>query len=612
MFKFENDIYLNFLYLLPLFLIIYLVYRKSNTNKIKKIGNVKSVLNLLPQRSTIKQNIKFILSLLAYSSFVIALANPQLGTKLETVKREGIEIIIALDISQSMLSEDIKPNRLERARQSIYSLIDKLTNDKIGLICFAGTSYLHLPITTDYSAAKLITSTLSTDLIQSQGTAIGSAIDLAGKSFSEGNKISKALVIITDGENHEDDAISASKKLNESGIKVHCIGMGSLEGGPIPLYNGSNLIGFLKDESNQTVITKLDANALQQISNVGGGNFIRGNSFDTDILELVKNLSGMKKTEFETKIYKEYNSYFQYFIILGLFFTILNFVIDYKKINFLSKFNLSILLLIIINSSHLFSQNEIYDGNKSYKDKNYKEAQNNYNKALKNLNDKDKLEKEDFKNKDIAKFNLGNSLYKSDSLENAKNSYLDITNTTRDKNLKAKAYYNLGNTYLSEKKYKESIDSYASSLKINNDKEVKYNLEYALKMLKAQEGQKGDKGEDKDNKDKDKNDKDKSKDNKDGEKDDKGDKNDKENKDKKGNDGKDDKSDDKKEEKQTPSDGKDDINKDENKEGKSGQPKPKISKEDADRILNAIQNNEIQLLKQKLKENRKTNTGKKW
>lgn len=600
MFKFENEIYLNFLYLLPLFLIIYLFYRKSNNSKLKKIGNVKSVLNLLPERSTIKQNIKFSLSLLAYSSFVIALANPQLGTKLETVKREGIEIIIALDISQSMLSEDIKPNRLERARQSIYSLIDKLTNDKIGLICFAGTSYLHLPITTDYSAAKLITSTLNTDLIQSQGTAIGSAIELAGKSFSESNKISKALVIITDGENHEDDAISASKKLNEEGIKVHCIGMGSLEGGPIPLYNGNNLIGFLKDESNQTVITKLDANALQQISNVGGGNFVRGNNFDTDILELVKNLSGMKKTEFETKIYKEYNSYFQYFIILGLFFTLLNYIIDYKQIKIFSKFNLSILIFIIFNINILFSQNEIYDGNKLYKNKKYKEAQNNYNKALKNIYEKDKLENDDYKNKDIAKFNLGNSLYKSDSLENSRNSYLDIANTSRDKKLKAKAYYNLGNAYLSEKKYKESIESYASSLKINNnDKEAKYNLEYALKMLKAQEGQKGDSEDKGDKKDKNNDENKKDGDNKDDNK------KDKDNKSENG----------ENENKQQNDPENNDLNKEnkqENKEGKQAQQKPKISKEDADRILKAIQNNEMQLLKQKLKENKKTNTGKKW
>jgi Ca-activated chloride channel family protein len=634
MFRFENEFFLYFLYLLPIYVIIFVWNIFSNKKKLSKLGNLDFINKLIPDKSNFKSNFKFIIQLLAFASIVIGLANPQLGTKPQKVKREGIEIIIALDISQSMLSEDIKPNRLERARQSIYSLTDKLVNDKIGLICFAGASYLHLPLTTDYSAAKLITSTVNTDLIQTQGTAIGSAIELATKSFSEGDKISKALVIITDGENHEDDAISAAKDAANKGIKVHCIGMGSIKGGPVPLYRNGNKIGFLEDDNGNTVITKLDANALGQIASTGEGNFIRGNTTDTDILDLIKNLSGMKKSEFETKIYLEYESYFQYFLAFGLILLFLEVLFNNKKSKFWTKINLSsttvfllvISLFYILNVNNLYAaDNNTFEGNKLYKDKKFKDAEQKYKNSIKILNkdaENDNNDKSIINKKEIAKFNLGNAAYKQDSTNNSIDSYLDIVNSTKNKELKSKAYYNLGNSYLKDKKYQESINAYINSLKNNpEDKDTKYNLEYARQMLATQEKQNQqnkDNKEDKDSKNKQDQNKD-SKDNKDGK--DNKDSKDQQNKDDKNKDGKDKKegqqneNQDKKDNQKQGENGQenqDKLDQEKQKQNQQAQRKPNITKEDAERILQAIQNNEKKILKERLRETKKSKTGKKW
>lgn len=634
MFRFENEFFLYFLYLLPIYVIIFVWNIFSNKKKLSKLGNLDFINKLIPDKSNFKSNFKFIIQLLAFASIVIGLANPQLGTKPQKVKREGIEIIIALDISQSMLSEDIKPNRLERARQSIYSLTDKLVNDKIGLICFAGASYLHLPLTTDYSAAKLITSTVNTDLIQTQGTAIGSAIELATKSFSEGDKISKALVIITDGENHEDDAISAAKDAANKGIKVHCIGMGSIKGGPVPLYRNGNKIGFLEDDNGNTVITKLDANALGQIASTGEGNFIRGNTTDTDILDLIKNLSGMKKSEFETKIYLEYESYFQYFLAFGLILLFLEVLFNNKKSKFWTKINLSsttvfllvISLFYILNVHNLYAaDNNTFEGNKLYKDKKFKDAEQKYKNSIKILNknaENDNNDKSIINKKEIAKFNLGNAAYKQDSTNNSIDSYLDIVNSTKNKELKSKAYYNLGNSYLKDKKYQESINAYINSLKNNpEDKDTKYNLEYARQMLATQEKQNQqnkDNKEDKDSKNKQDQNKD-SKDNKDGK--DNKDSKDQQNKDDKNKDGKDKKegqqneNQDKKDNQKQGENGQenqDKLDQEKQKQNQQAQRKPNITKEDAERILQAIQNNEKKILKERLRETKKSKTGKKW
>ncbi len=249
---------------------------------------------------------------------------------MEEVKREGIEIIIALDISNSMMAEDIKPNRLERAKQSVINLLANLYGDRIGIILFAGESFLQLPLTTDYSTAKLLISTISTDLIPSQGTAIGSAIEMAMGSFSE-TETNKVLIIITDGENHEDDALGKAKDASEKGIYINTIGMGSEDGGPIPEYESNRRIGWKKDKSGNVVMTKLDPGMLSQIASAGNGKFIRSGSASTDLKILIDDLERIEKTEFESKVFADYEDQFQYFIALALFFLIIDMLTSNKR-----------------------------------------------------------------------------------------------------------------------------------------------------------------------------------------------------------------------------------------------------------------------------------------
>src|SRR5436190_2713512 len=258
MLRFAHFEYLFALALVPVVIILFILMIFHKRKAVKKFGDVILFRQLAADTSRAKPVLKLIVFLFAYSLIVVGLANPQIGTKLEEVKREGVDVIIALDVSNSMKAEDIKPNRLERAKQAISRLIDKLENDRIGIIVFAGQAYVQLPITTDFNAAKLFLSTIDTDIIPTQGTAIGAAIDLSAQSFVGNDNKHKALIIITDGENHEDDAMEAAKKANEDGVIIHTIGMGSPDGAPIPIYRNGVQVDFMKDQDGVTVVTKLD------------------------------------------------------------------------------------------------------------------------------------------------------------------------------------------------------------------------------------------------------------------------------------------------------------------------------------------------------------------
>ena len=297
---------------------------------------------------------KFILLLFALGFIILGLANPQIGSKMEEVKREGVDLMIALDVSNSMLAEDIKPNRLERAKQAISKLIDKLHNDRIGLIVFGGEAYVQLPITTDYSAAKLFLSIISTDIVPTQGTAIGEAIKLSIRAFSsdydnpkysgqnpqQSTQKNKAIIIITDGENHEDNAIEEAKNAADKGIIVHTIGMGLVKGAPIPAYYRGRQIGFRKDRDGNTIITKLNEAMLQQIASSGNGVYIRANNIQTGLNALFTELNKMEKVKFGSKMFTDYEDRFQYPIAIALFLLILELIIAERKSKWLSKMNL--------------------------------------------------------------------------------------------------------------------------------------------------------------------------------------------------------------------------------------------------------------------------------
>jgi len=339
MFRFENTYMLWFLLLLPVMTALFVITRKWQKNTRNEIASVELLRHIMPRISNGKPLIKFVLYGFAYFLLIIAVANPQIGTKLEEIKREGVDIVIALDVSNSMMAEDIKPNRLERAKQAIAKMVDRLVNDKIGLIVFAGDAYIQIPITTDYVSAKLFLNTISTDIVPKQGTAIGSAIELGMKSFTQQEETSKALIIITDGENHEDDAMEIARAAVEKGIRVHTIGIGLPKGAPIPVYNGGQK-NYLKDNSGETVISKLDEDMLRKIAVAGEGVYIRSTDTRVGLDKLFDEINKMEKQEMEAKVYSDYDERFQYVFAIGLFFLLLEFFILERKNKWLSKIKL--------------------------------------------------------------------------------------------------------------------------------------------------------------------------------------------------------------------------------------------------------------------------------
>jgi Ca-activated chloride channel family protein len=341
MFRIEHPAYLILLLLIPLLVLLYFLISMNRKRALKRFGDIDVIAKLMPAVSIVRPAFKFGFLILALVFLIIALANPQIGSKVEKVKRSGVDLIIALDVSNSMLAEDIKPNRLERAKQAIMKLIDKLDEDRIGVVVFAGKAYTQLPITSDYGAAKLFVSTVNTTLIPVQGTSIGAAIELAGNSFdfTKAGK-NKAIIIITDGENHEDDAIVAAKNQAKKGVFVHTLGMGLPDGAPIPIYEDGKLTGYKKDQEQKTVITKLNETMLQQIAAAGNGIYVRANNTEIGLNVIMKEIEKMEKKDFESKLFSNYQDHFFYFLQLALLLLIIELLLYEKKSRILSKVNL--------------------------------------------------------------------------------------------------------------------------------------------------------------------------------------------------------------------------------------------------------------------------------
>ena len=339
MFRIANPEYLYALLVIPA-LIAFFWYSRIQRRKALALFGQKEILSvLMPNVSSFRPVLKFMILMFALASIIIGISRPQFGSKLKTEKRKGIELIIALDVSNSMMAEDIQPNRLERSKRAISQLVDKLSNDKIGLIVFAGEAYTQLPITADYVSAKLFLNSVGPQMVPTQGTAIGAAIELAQKSFNPQFAGSKAIIVITDGENHEDDAVGAAKAAAEQGIVVYTIGMGLPQGGPIPDFeNGSR--NYRKDKQGNIVVTKLDEVMLQQIAEAGKGAYVRANNAQVGLNTLFDEVNKMEKSELETQVYADYDDKFQYFIGLGLFLILLDFMMLERKNKYLKNFKL--------------------------------------------------------------------------------------------------------------------------------------------------------------------------------------------------------------------------------------------------------------------------------
>lgn len=333
----EKEFFWGFALIL-LLIFLYLFLRMQQKRNLARFADSHLLQILLGDFSSRKPHFKFALLLAAFAFVLVTLANPLLGVKLEEGKRRGVDVVVLLDVSNSMKAEDVKPNRLERAKQMVLKLIDNLVNDRIGIIVFAGEPYIQLPLTTDYSAAKLFTSYIDTDIIPTQGTAIGAAIDLAVEHFNFEPNRKKAMIIITDGENHEDDAIAAAENAAKNNFVIHTIGMGTLTGGPIPVFIGGKK-DFLKDEDGSVVTTKLDPIMLEKIAAVGGGEFILNSGIDPDLSKIVDKISKMEKKEYETKVFSNFQSQFQYPLFVVVLLLLFEMLISERKNKYLVALN---------------------------------------------------------------------------------------------------------------------------------------------------------------------------------------------------------------------------------------------------------------------------------
>lgn len=337
--RFENPQYLYWLLIIPVLVAVYVLIRLWNKRQFERFASVKLRHFLVPMFSSARANTKFILFNLIIALLIIGAANLQSGSKMEKVKREGIDIFLCIDISNSMLAEDIAPNRLERSKQAIYKLISKLGGDRIGVVVFAGNAYVQLPITTDYSAAKMFLSTVKPELIPVQGTEIGRAIELAIKSFGE-DEHNKAIIIISDGEDHENgDAVKAAQEAAKQGIKIYTIGMGLDSGAPIPIYNKyGNNIGYKKDKDGNTIITKLDDNILRQIAEIGDGLYVRASNSNVGLDKIYENIDKTEKSEIEANVFTDYDDQFQWFVGAAIVLLIIEILLSSGKKKWESKF----------------------------------------------------------------------------------------------------------------------------------------------------------------------------------------------------------------------------------------------------------------------------------
>ncbi len=319
MLRFAHPEYLYLLAIIPLFILLYIFMRIKRKRILETLSDPSMFSVLFPEKSMWKETIKFSLILFAFSSAIVAFANPQIGSRIEEVKQIGIDVYILLDVSASMTAEDFKPNRLEKAKYEINELIKKLQGDRIGLIIFAGDAYIQFPLTTDYSAANLFLSTVDINSVPSQGTAIASAINLANESFDKKTPTKKVIVLITDGEDHEGDISAAVNSAKDNSVLIYVIGMGSPSGAPIPIYDQSgNQIGFKQDSDGNTVLTKLNEESLRMIANDGGGKYYLSSASGNELEQIYKDLASIEKTEFGAKRITEYEDKFYYFLIPAL------------------------------------------------------------------------------------------------------------------------------------------------------------------------------------------------------------------------------------------------------------------------------------------------------
>lgn len=340
MYQLEEKIWFWVLAVIPVIILFFLVLQIWKRHAQKKFANKKLLKRLSPNQSLFKSILKLTVICLSIASLSIALVNPKIGTKLETVKREGVDIVFAVDVSKSMLAEDIAPNRLEKAKQLVTQIINNLASDRVGIIAYAGKAFPQLPITTDYASAKMFLQNMNTDMLSSQGTAINEAIELAKTYYDDDEQTNRVLIIISDGEDHSEDAAKVAEEASEEGIRIFTIGVGDAKGGPIPIKRNGIVLNYKKDSNGETVITRLDEETLKTIANEANGAYLNGKNTNEVVENIRDILNKMDKKEFEAKQFADFKDQFQWFLAFAIAFLFLDIFLLDRKTAWLKKLNL--------------------------------------------------------------------------------------------------------------------------------------------------------------------------------------------------------------------------------------------------------------------------------
>ncbi len=477
MLHFQYTEYFLTLAVVPVLVLLYFLIRGWKRKVAAKIGDPQLVRQLTEGYSPARFRVKFAAVVLALVLCSFALAGLVLPDGTQKIHRRGVDLVFALDVSKSMLAQDIRPDRLERAKQLISKIIDDSPDDNIGLVIFAGRAYLQMPITIDHEAAKMYLSTASPDDVPTQGTVISDALNMSAAAFDSNEKTYKSIILVSDGEDHDDDAIKAAKALGKAGIEINTIGIGSPMGAPIfdPQTNSEK-----RDDKGNLVITKLNEQELRDIAKAGNGTYQLYSSTDQAASNLENQLKGIGQATVSDSSYEGFIQYFQYFLAGALVLLLLEFFISEKKKIRKPKAVLGILVLGLCFHGQSYGQsatNEIFRGNQAYLKSQYDQAENSYLNALKLSGDNP-----------TASFNLGNTMYRKNQTDQAVDSYEKTIQNATDPDMKEQAWYNRGVSYQKAKKLPECIQSYENALMLNpNDQEARQNLERALQEQKNQQ-----------------------------------------------------------------------------------------------------------------------------
>ncbi|MBQ6379133.1 MAG: VWA domain-containing protein [Prevotella sp.] len=484
MFRFEDPIYLYLLVLIPILALIRFISYRNQKKRLRKFGDITLLKRLMPDVSRLRPSVKFWILQGALALLIVMLARPQLGTKISHEKRVGIETIIVMDISNSMRAEDIVPSRLDRSKMMVENLVDHFSNDKIGLIVFAGDAFVQLPITSDHVSAKMFLSSIDPSMIATQGTDIARAIDMATHSFTQEEGIGKAIVVITDGEDHEGGAVVSAKAAKDNGMRVYVLGVGSVNGAPVPIPGTGD---YMKDNAGNTVMSALNEDMCKEVAQAGGGAYIHVENNSAAQEQLDNELDKLSKKETTSTMYSEFDEQFQAFGILALILLILEICIFDRKNPLLKNISLfgsrkkvtaMLFLLMTMTAVAQTDRQYIRQGNRQFHRGDYPGAEVSYRKAI----------EKNPKNPQAA-FNLGNALMaqKKDSaaVEQFESAAKLETNPLR----RSQSYHNMGVVCQTHKMYGEAIEAYKNALRLNpDDDETRYNL-VLCKHLKQKQDQ---------------------------------------------------------------------------------------------------------------------------